>query len=67
MVVADFLLSPEAQARKQDPAVWGDPTVLAMARSTPRTAQASTTCRAASRPWRRTSWGRPCPSRTRPG
>ncbi len=32
MVVADFLLSPEAQLRKQDPAVWGDPTVLAMAR-----------------------------------
>ncbi len=28
MVVADFLMSPEAQARKQDPAVWGDPTVL---------------------------------------
>jgi putative thiamine transport system substrate-binding protein len=27
-VVADFLLSPEAQARKQDVAVWGDPTVL---------------------------------------
>ena len=31
MVVADFLLSPEAQARKQDPAVWGDPTVLDLA------------------------------------
>jgi putative thiamine transport system substrate-binding protein len=30
MVVANFLLSPEAQLRKQDPAVWGDPTVLAM-------------------------------------
>jgi putative thiamine transport system substrate-binding protein len=30
MVAADFLLSPEAQARKQDPRVWGDPTVLAM-------------------------------------
>lgn len=30
MVFADFLLSPEAQARKQDPAVWGDPTVLAL-------------------------------------
>nr|WP_256483808.1 ABC transporter substrate-binding protein [Aliihoeflea sp. 40Bstr573] len=30
LVTADFLLSPEAQARKQDPAVWGDPTVLAM-------------------------------------
>ena len=30
MVVADFLLSPEAQLRKQDPAVWGDPTVLAI-------------------------------------
>lgn len=28
LVVADFLLSPEAQARKQDPKVWGDPTVL---------------------------------------
>jgi putative thiamine transport system substrate-binding protein len=28
MVVADFLLSPEAQARKQDVRVWGDPTVL---------------------------------------
>jgi putative thiamine transport system substrate-binding protein len=28
MVVADFLLSPEAQARKQDPTGWGDYTVL---------------------------------------
>lgn len=27
-VVADFLLSPEAQARKQDPQHWGDYTVL---------------------------------------
>lgn len=32
MVVADFLLSPEAQAHKQDPAVWGSGTVLAMER-----------------------------------
>jgi putative thiamine transport system substrate-binding protein len=30
LVTANFLISPEAQARKQDPAVWGDPTVLAM-------------------------------------
>lgn len=30
MVFANFLLSPEAQARKADPAVWGDPTVLSM-------------------------------------
>jgi putative thiamine transport system substrate-binding protein len=30
MIVANFLLSPEAQLRKQDPSVWGDPTVLAM-------------------------------------
>lgn len=30
LVTANFLLSPEAQARKQDPDVWGDPTVLAM-------------------------------------
>lgn len=27
-VVANFLLSPEAQLRKSDPAVWGDPSVL---------------------------------------
>ncbi|NBC94780.1 MAG: ABC transporter substrate-binding protein, partial [Deinococcus-Thermus bacterium] len=31
MVVANFLLSPEAQARKADPTVWGDPTVLDVA------------------------------------
>jgi len=30
-VVADFLMSPEAQAHKQDPAVWGDFTVLDVA------------------------------------
>ena len=30
-VVANFLLSPEAQARKADPAYWGDPTVLSLA------------------------------------
>ena len=29
-VVADFLLSPAAQARKADIRVWGDPTVLAL-------------------------------------
>lgn len=27
-VVANFLLSPQAQIRKADPAVWGDPSVL---------------------------------------
>ena len=32
LVLADFLLSPEAQARKQDPKFWGDPTVLAMSK-----------------------------------
>jgi len=31
MVVADFLMSPEAQAHKQDPRVWGDFTVLDVA------------------------------------
>ncbi len=30
LIVANFLLSPEAQARKQDPDIWGDPTVLDM-------------------------------------
>ena len=29
MVLANFMLSPEAQARKLDPAIWGDWTVLA--------------------------------------
>ncbi|MEC9344418.1 MAG: ABC transporter substrate-binding protein [Pseudomonadota bacterium] len=28
LVFANFLISPEAQLRKQDPQVWGDPTVL---------------------------------------
>jgi putative thiamine transport system substrate-binding protein len=32
LVAADFLLSPEAQARKQDPKIWGDPTVLAVSK-----------------------------------
>jgi putative thiamine transport system substrate-binding protein len=35
MVVADFLISPEAQLRKENPAVWGDPTVLAMDKLAP--------------------------------
>jgi putative thiamine transport system substrate-binding protein len=35
-VVANFLLSPEAQARKADLKIWGDPTVLALSRLTPR-------------------------------
>ncbi len=30
MVVANFLMSPEAQAKKQHPDVWGDQTVLSM-------------------------------------
>ncbi|MEM8853291.1 MAG: ABC transporter substrate-binding protein [Pseudomonadota bacterium] len=30
MVVANFLLSPEAQSAKADPSVWGDPSVLAL-------------------------------------
>jgi len=40
MVLADFLMSPEAQARKQDPAVWGSFTVLDTARL-PEDAQAA--------------------------
>ncbi|WP_113772043.1 ABC transporter substrate-binding protein [Kiloniella litopenaei] len=35
MVVADFLMSPEAQARKQDPQYWGDDTVLSIAKLSP--------------------------------
>ncbi len=31
LVLANFLASPEAQLRKQDPAIWGDPTVLDVA------------------------------------
>ncbi len=33
-VVANFLLSPEAQLRKANTAFWGDPTVLSMSRLT---------------------------------
>jgi len=32
MAVANFLMSPEAQARKQSPEYWGDDTVLAMSK-----------------------------------
>jgi putative thiamine transport system substrate-binding protein len=32
MVTANFLLSPEAQAKKQDPSVWGGLTVLSIAK-----------------------------------
>ena len=35
-VVANFLLSPEAQGRKADLKTWGDPTVLASANFPPR-------------------------------
>jgi putative thiamine transport system substrate-binding protein len=35
MVVADFLLSPQAQAHKQDPGVWGSATVLSLERLSP--------------------------------
>ncbi|HEY1382326.1 MAG TPA: ABC transporter substrate-binding protein [Dongiaceae bacterium] len=35
MVFADFLLSPEAQARKENADLWGDPTVLSMKRLSP--------------------------------
>ncbi|MBL8251497.1 MAG: ABC transporter substrate-binding protein [Candidatus Competibacter sp.] len=34
-VVANFLLSPEAQARKLDPTIWGDPTVLGLEKLSP--------------------------------
>ena len=35
MVLANFLLSPEAQAHKQDPDIWGDMTVLTMDKLAP--------------------------------
>lgn len=35
LVAIDFLLSPEAQARKADEAIWGDPTVLDLDRLEP--------------------------------
>ncbi len=38
MVFADFLLSPEAQARKADPEVWGDATALSMEKLPPEEA-----------------------------
>ena len=35
MAVANFLMSPEAQAHKQNPEVWGDHTVLALGKLDP--------------------------------
>ena len=35
LLLANFLASPEAQLRKQDPKIWGDPTVLAMDKLAP--------------------------------
>jgi len=35
LVLANFLISPEAQLHKQDPAYWGDPTVLSMQKLSP--------------------------------
>ena len=35
LVVANFLMGPEAQAQKQNPEIWGDDTVLAMAKLAP--------------------------------
>lgn len=35
MVFANFLMSPEAQARKANTDIWGDPTVLAMDKLSP--------------------------------
>ncbi|MDK1376079.1 MULTISPECIES: ABC transporter substrate-binding protein [unclassified Sinorhizobium] len=32
LLFANFLLSPEAQLHKQDPKIWGDPTVLSLAK-----------------------------------
>jgi len=43
LVVANFLLSPEAQARKQDLSMWGDATVLEMERLSPSQRAAFTT------------------------
>lgn len=40
LTVANFLLSPEAQARKQDLSLWGDATVLDMARLSPEQREA---------------------------
>lgn len=38
-VVANFLLSPDAQIRKADPAVWGDPSVLDLRTLPPQAAK----------------------------
>lgn len=36
MITADFFLSPEAQIRKANSDIWGDPTVLSMAKLSPQ-------------------------------
>jgi len=39
LVFANFLLSPQAQARKSDPNLWGDPTVLSLSKLSPEELQ----------------------------
>ena len=45
-MVANFLLSPTAQARKGDIKVWGDPTVLSPTKMSPQDAALFNTARA---------------------
>lgn len=65
LVVARFLLSPEAQARKQDPVVWGDLTVLAVDQLPPEDQQRFAAINPVSPRSAPHNWVRRCRSRTR--
>ena len=67
MVVAELPLAG-AQLRKQDPSIWGDPTVLAMDKLDPADRKKFAIPAARTRrPCRRPSWGRPAGATTHPG
>jgi putative thiamine transport system substrate-binding protein len=67
MVVANFLMSPLAQLRKQDPAVWGDFTVLDVSALDPNIQDGFAALDLGWRRSRPASLDRPFPSRIRAG
>ena len=67
MVVANFLLSPEAQAHKAHPDVWGEQTVLSYARLSDAQRALFDAVPRGVATWERKSWAAPCRSRTQVG
>ena len=59
-VVANFMLSPEAQIRKADPAIWGDPSVLSQGQLSEEDAAAFAALPKGMPPCHQQNWQRRC-------